>query len=129
MIRDEFKNADKKTINQKAKINKTNVNTREYLAKKMARTNELFAPVKFSTIFCLVCFSLLALLYLLCIIFGDNYKIEWHCIVVLSVEAALIIWAIVWFAVLVPSLKKKAAYYKSELERLSREYVMKNVRK
>ena len=129
MIRDEFKNADKKTIEQKAKVAKSVGNEREYYAKKMSKINSLFAPVKFSTIFCLVCFLLMSALYILTIAVSKEYKIDWVCITVLSITAALVIWTVVWFAVLVPHLKKRAAFCKSELERISREYVLKRAGK
>lgn len=125
MIRDEFKNVDKKTLDKKAKAAKSNVNEREYYAKKMSQINDLFAPVKFTTIFCLVCFLILAALYVVCMILDKNFKVEWRCVLVLTLASALTVWAIVWFAFLAPHLKKKAAFYKSELERLSREYVLK----
>lgn len=129
MIRDEFKNADKKTIEQKAKVAKSVGNEREYYAKKMSKINSLFAPVKFSTIFCLVCFLLMSALYILTIAVSKEYKIDWVCITVFSLTAALVIWTVVWFAVLVPHLKKRAAFCKSELERISREYVLKRAGK
>lgn len=125
MIRDEFKNVDKKTLDKKAKAAKSNVNEREYYAKKMSQINDLFTPVKFTTIFCLVCFLILAALYVACMIIDKDFKVQWHCVLVLTLASALTVWAIVWFAFLVPHLKRKAAFYKSELERLSREYVLK----
>ncbi len=125
MIRDEFKNVDRKTLDKKAKAAKSNVNEREYYAKKMSQINDLFTPVKFTTIFCLVCFLILAALYVACMILDKDFKVQWHCVLVLTLASALTVWAIVWFAFLVPHLKRKAAFYKSELERLSREYVLK----
>ena len=139
MIRDEFKNVDRKTLDKKAKAAKSNVNEREYYAKKMSQINDLFTPVKFTTIFCLVCFLILAALYVACMILDKDFKVQWHCVLVLTLASALTVWAIVWFAFagllvvwtvvwfafLCPHLKRKAAFYKSELERLSREYVLK----
>lgn len=124
MIRDEFKNADKKEIEKKAKVAKIKGSEREYYAKKMSRINELFAPVKFSTIFCLICFLLMSALYILTICVSKEYKIDWLCITVFSLAGVLTIWTVVWFAFLAPTLRKRAAFYKSELERLSREYVL-----
>lgn len=125
MIRDEFKNVDKKTLDKKEKAAKSNVNEREYYAKKMSQINDLFTPVKFTTIFCLVCFLFLATLYVVGMILDKDFKVQWHCVLVLTLASALTVWTIVWFAFLVPHLKRKAAFYKSELERLSREYVLK----
>ena len=125
MIRDEFKNVDKKTLDKKEKAAKSNVNEREYYAKKMSQINDLFTPVKFTTIFCLVCFLILAALYVVGMILDKDFKVQWHCVLVLTIASALAVWTIVWFAFLVPHLKRKAAFYKSELERLSREYVLK----
>lgn len=129
MIRDEFKNADKKTIQKKANKKMLEMGEREYYAKRMSKINELFGPVKFSTLFCLVCFLLLSALYILNILIVKGYKIEWHCYAVLAFTALLVLWTICWFAVLVPYLKKKVEFYKSELSRLSREYVLKHTGK
>ncbi len=126
MIRDEFKNADKKTINKKANKKIIEMGEREYYAKRMSKINDLFGPVKFSTIFCLVCFLLMAVVYILNILVVKDYKIEWHCYVVLGLTAALVVWTVVWFVFLVPYLKKRAEFYKSELSRISREYVLKH---
>ncbi len=125
MIRDEFKNADKKAIKQKADAGKISGNEREVYAKRMSKINDLFGPVKFSTIFCLVCFLLMSAFFILSMILVKDYKIEWFGIVVLVVAGLLVVWTVVWFAFLCPHLKKKAAFYKSELERISREYVLK----
>ena len=91
----------------------------------MSQINDLFTPVKFTTIFCLVCFLILAALYVVGMILDKDFKVQWHCVLVLTLASALTVWTIVWFAFLVPHLKRKAAFYKSELERLSREYVLK----
>lgn len=124
MIRDEFKNADKKEIAKKVKVAKINGSEREYCAKKMSRINELFGPIKFTTIFCLVCFLIMSALYILTICVSSEFKINWLCITVFAITGALTIWTVVWFAFLAPGLRKRAAFYKSELERLSREYVL-----
>lgn len=129
MIRDEFKNVDKKTIKSKVKETKIKGNEREYYAKKMTTINELFRPVKVSTILTLVCFALPSIMYLLCVLFVSDYKVEWHCIAVLAFEGAMIVWTVVWFAFLAPYLRRRVAFYKVELERISREYVLKRMGK
>lgn len=129
MIRDEFKNVDKKAIRKKVKENKILGNEREYYAKKMTKINELFTPVKACTLITLISFSLPTAMYLLCLIFVPDYAVEWHCVAVLAFEAAMIVWTVVWFVFLAPYLKKRAAFYKKELERISREYVLKRVGK
>lgn len=129
MIRDEFKNADKKTIKSKVKETKISGNEREYYAKKMTTINDLFRPVKVSTLVTLICFALPSIMYLLCVLFVADYKVEWHCIAVLAFEAVMIVWTVVWFAFLAPHLRRRAAFYKAELERISREYVLKRMGK
>ena len=126
MIRDEFKNADKKVIDKKANKKIKEMGERTYYARKLSFYNDIIKPVRFSTIFSLVSFSLLSALFLYAIIVTKPQTIEPWSIVLFVVTGLTIIWSVVWFAFLVPMIKRKIAYYKSEMMRLNREYVMKN---
>ena len=61
MIRDEFKNADKKAIDKKANKKIQEIGERAFYAKKLSLYNDLLKPVKNSTIFCLICFTITGL--------------------------------------------------------------------
>ena len=126
MIRDEFKNADKKVIDKKANKKIKEMGERAYYAKKLSFYNEILKPVRFSTIFSLISFCLLSALFLYAIIVTKPETIEPWSIVLFIVTGLTIVWSVVWFAFLVPMIKRKIAYYKSEMMRLNREYVMKN---
>ena len=126
MIRDEFKNADKKAIDKKANKKIQEIGERAFYAKKLSLYNDLLKPVKNSTIFCLICFSIPCILYILNFVLTK--KVDTMGIVIFCLTGAMIIWTIVWFAWLSPTLHKKAEFYKSEITRLNREYVMKRVR-
>ncbi len=130
MIRDEFKNDTKEQTKQKLKKEKQKkVESRDYYAKKIAKINDLFAPVKFSTIFCLVCFLLGGGIYILTLIVAPESSIGWFgwaCIVLMGL---LIIWTIVWFAILVPHLKNKLAEYKQTLADYNAQYIQRYTRR
>lgn len=127
MIRDEFKNADKKTINKKANKKMIAMGERAYYTKMMGKYSEISKPINFSTIFSLICFGLLALIYILPALMGaKDYTIPVMGWVVSGVAIATVIWALVWFIYLKPHLAKKLEFCKKELERLNREYVLKH---
>lgn len=133
MIRDEFKDADKKVIAKKTNKKMLQMGERAYYAKKLSTINELLKPVKTTTIFCTVCFVLLAVLYIVPFFLPEGdagpYKLQWGGITILVVTALLIVWTVVWFAFYAPYLRKKAVFYKEEMLRMNREYVMKNTRR
>lgn len=129
MIRDEFKNVDKKVINKKANKKLQEMGERAYYAKKLSFLNEVIKPTKFSTLFTTIPFLFFSALYLLSIILAPEKKVETPAIVVFCITGALVIWSVVWFAYLAPTIRKKIAFYKEELNRLNREYVSKYVRK
>ena len=130
MIRDEFKNVDKKVIDKKANKKIKEIGERAYYARKLSFYNDIIKPARFSTLFSLISFSLLSALFIFGLLVpGSEMKIEAWTIVLFVVTGLLIIWTIVWFAILVPMIKRKSAYYKSEMMRLNREYVMKNTRR
>ncbi len=126
MIRDEFKNADKNIINKKANKKIKEMGERAYYAKKLSFYNDILKPVRFSTIFSLVSFGLLSALFLYAIIATKPEKIETWSIILFVITGLTIIWSVVWFAFLVPMIKRKIVFYKSEMMRLNREYVLKN---
>lgn len=123
MIRDEFKNADKKVIDKKANKKMQQMGERAFYAKKLSLYNDLIKPVKTSTIFCSVCFAIPTVLYLLELIITK--KLSTNALIMFIITACMIAWCVVWFAFLAPRIRKKIAFYKSELARLNREYVMK----
>ena len=126
MIRDEFKNVDKKIIEKKANKKLVQMGERAYYTTQIAKYAEIFRPVRFSTIFTMICFSLMAIIYLLPLIVGStDYSVPTLGWVVVGVSTALIIWAIVWFCILAPSLKRKVAFWKDELTRINNEYLNK----
>ncbi|MBR3864822.1 MAG: hypothetical protein IKJ19_06915 [Clostridia bacterium] len=129
MIRDEFKNADKKVIDKKANKKIKEMGERAYYAKKLSFYNDILKPVRFSTIFSLVSFCLLSALFLYSIIVTKPEKIEAWSIVLFVITGLTIIWSVVWFAILTPMIKRKTIFYKNEMMRLNREYVMKNLKR
>ena len=129
MIRDEFKNADKKTINKKANKKMISMGERAYYTKMMGKYGEISKPINFSTIFTLVSFLIIAIIYLLPVFLGaKDYTIPPLGWVVIVVAGLLVIWALVWFIYLKSYLAGRIEFYKSELERLNREYVLKHRR-
>ena len=129
MIRDEFKNADKKTIKQKANKKIISMGERAYYTKMMGKYGEISKPVNFSTLFTLISFAIIAIIYLLPVFLGaKDYTIPPLGWVVIVVAGLLAIWALVWFIYLKNHLAKRIEFYKSELERLNREYVLKHHR-
>ena len=126
MIRDEFKNADKKTIEKKANKKLVQMGERAYYTTRIAKYADIFKPIRFSTIFTMVCFVVMAVIYLLPVMIGStDYTVPTLGWVVVGVSGALIIWAIVWFCFLAPSLRRKVAFWKDELSRLNNEYLNK----
>lgn len=123
MIRDEFKNADKKVIAKKANKKIQELGERQYYAKQMTKINDLFSPVKFSTLFCLIAFCIMAAIVVF--VWVTTKTMTWQCWMILGITAALAIWTVVWFVFLIPMLKSKVDFYKSELTRISNEYVKK----
>ena len=127
MIRDEFKNADKSVINKKANKKMQEMGERAYYAKKLSLYNEILKPIKGSSIFCSVCFFIVAALYILDVIVQK--KASTPAIIIFCVSGALLIWDIIWFAYLAPKIRGKVELYKSELARLNREYINKTVKR
>ena len=126
MIRDEFKNIDKKVINEKANKKRQQMGDRAYFAKKLSLYNEIIKPISFSTIFCTACFALVGVTFFLSAILTKKFDAQ---VIIFSIIALLfIIWCFVWFLVVKKRIKKKAQYYKDELARQSREYVLKHKR-
>lgn len=123
MIRDEFKNADKKVIDKKANKKLQEMGERAYYAKKLSLYSEMLKPAKFSTLFCTVLFSIAAILYIVASIVTK--EVTTTAIVIFCIEGALIIWCFVWFLFLAPFIRKKTEFYKSEMIRLNTEYVLK----
>lgn len=123
MIRDEFKNDTKQQTEQKIKNKKQSVQDRAYYAKKISKLNDLFGPVKFSTICCLVCFLLAGAAYLLTLIFVPETDIGVMGRVVIIGAGAFVVWAVAWFAFIVTHLKRKIAEYKQKLTEISAAYV------
>lgn len=123
MIRDEFKNDTKKQTEQKIKSKKESVKDREFYAKKISRINDLFGPVKFSTICCLVCFLIAGAIYVLTLIFVPETDIGVVGWLIISAAAASIIWSVVWFAFLAPHLRQKVTEYKQRLAEISAAYI------
>ncbi len=126
MIRDEFKNVDKKTIEKKANKKLMQMGERAYYTSRVSKYAEIFKPVRFSTIFSLISFAIIAFIYILPILVGStDYIVPTLGWVMVGVTGALIIWTIVWFAFLAPSLKRKVEFWKEELSRINSEYVSK----
>jgi uncharacterized protein YqhQ len=123
MIRDEFKNADKKVINEKANKKRQQMGDRAYFAKKLSLYNEILKPISFSTIFCTVCFFLMGALFFAEAVITKEFDARAIIFTVLAV--LFIIWCCVWFLVVSKKIKQKAQYYKDEMARQSREYVLK----
>ena len=126
MIRDEFKNADKKVINEKANKKRQQMGDRAYFAKKLSLYSEILKPIRFSTIFCTVCFVLIGATSFLNAILTK--KFDTPAIIFSIIALLFIIWCFVWFLVVSKKIKQKAQYYKDELARQSREYVLKHKR-
>ena len=126
MIRDEFKNVDTKVIAKKTNKKMQAIGERAYYAKKLSLINESLKPAKVSTIICTVCFILMAALCIAPCFILDDYKMTIGGIVTSVLAGIFIIWSIVWFAFLAPYLRKRAVYYKEEISRMNREYVLKN---
>lgn len=126
MIRDEFKNADKKVINEKANKKRQQMGDRAYFAKKLSLYNDILKPIRFSTIFCTVCFVLIGALYFANAMLTKKFD---TATIIFSIIAVLfIIWCFIWFLVVSKKIKQKAEYYKEELARQSREYVLRHKR-
>lgn len=124
MIRDEFKNDNLKQTEKKIKQKKIAASgEREYIAKRISKLNDILGPMKFSTIFCTVCFSILGVIYLAMLIFVPGAKIGWTGWLCISIFGVLVVWTVVWFAFLVPYIRKRIDYYRGELARLNAEYV------
>lgn len=124
MIRDEFKNDSLKQTEKKIKQKKIEKGgEREYIAKRISKLNDMLAPIRFSTIFCTACFSILGIIYLAALIFVPDANIGWAGWLCISVFGVLLIWTVVWFAFLAPYIRKRIAYYRGELARLNAEYV------
>lgn len=124
MIRDEFKNDSLKQTEKKIKQKKIEKGgEREYIAKRISKLNDMLAPIRFSTIFCTVCFSILGIIYLATLIFVPDVNIGWAGWLCISVFGVLLIWTVVWFAFLAPYIRKRIAYYRGELARFNAEYV------
>ncbi len=126
MIRDEFKNADKEVIKKKSNPKIKQMGERAFYAKKLSLYSEIIKPINTATIFTLVSFSLVAIIYIWAAILEK--KTNTRMIVFTSIEGVMVIWSLVWFTFLKRFFRNKAEYYKSELHRLNREYVMKKVR-
>lgn len=123
MIRDEFKNDTKQQTEQKIKSKKEAVKDRAFYAKKISKLNELFAPIKFSTICCLVCFLLAGASYVLTLIFAPETSVGVLGWIVIGIACALIVWSIAWFAFIAPHLRRKIVEYKQRLAEISAAYV------
>lgn len=124
MIRDEFKNADKEQLKKKSNEKMQKMGERAYYAKKLSFYSEIVKPVNVATIFCTVCFLIMAGLHILNAVLSNDWSAK--AIIITAVGGIMLIWCIVWFAFLKHLCVKKAVYYKEELGRLSREYVMKS---
>ncbi len=123
MIRDEFKNDTKKQTEQKIKNKKEASHDRAFYAKKISTYSELFGPVKFSTITCLVCFILAGGMYVLTRIISPETEKSVLGIICVVLAALLIVWAIAWFAIIAPMLRKKVVEYKQKLAEFNASYV------
>lgn len=123
MIRDEFKNDTKQQTEQKIKNKKQAVQDRAYYAKKISKINDLFGPVKFSTLCCLVCFLVAGAVYLFTLILAPETDIGVMGRVIICTAGALVVWTVAWFAFIVPHLKRKIAEYKQKLAEISAAYV------
>ena len=121
MIRDEFKNADKEVLKKKSNVKMQEMGERAYYAKKLSLYNELIRPVSISTIFCTVCFAIMAILYIVAAVLEK--KVSTAMIIISSIEGLLLIWCFVWFVFLKSFVKNKSEYYKEQLTRLNKEYV------
>ena len=127
MIRDEFKNLDKKEIQKKSNKKLMQMGERAYYSTRVQKYGEIFKPVKASTIFTLVSFGIMAILFLLPVILGSpDYTIPTLGMVVIVVEVLIIIWAVVWFAFLAPHLRRKLKFWKQELAQMNKNYVMRH---
>ncbi len=124
MIRDEFKNVDKKVINQKANKKRQQMGERAYYAKKLSVYNEMIKPIRFSTIFCTICFVLIGAIYFANALLIKEFDAKAIIFTVLAV--LFIIWFFLWFFVVSKKIKAKIEYFKSELANQSREYVLKH---
>ncbi len=123
MIRDEFKNDTKKQTEQKIKSKKVETRDRAFYAKKISTLGNLFTPVKFSTICCLISFILAGGLYVLTYVLVPETDIGvfgWICV---GLAVAAIIWTVVWFAFLAPALRRKIVEYKKKLAEFNAAYV------
>lgn len=126
MIRDEFKNADKKTIAKKANKKLTEMGERAYYTTKIAKYADIFKPTRISTLFAVISFTLIALVYALPLMVGEaDYSIPTFGWIVIALAGIFIVWAIVWFAFLAPMLRKKVDFWKEEIEKLNKDYVSK----
>lgn len=124
MIRDEFKNDTKQQTEQKIKQEKQKkTESRDFYAKKIAKINDSFAPIKFSTIFCLICFLLGGGVYILALVVSPETSIGWFGWVCIVAMGLLIIWTIVWFAFLAPYLRRKVADYRQKLADYNAQYM------
>ena len=121
MIRDEFKNADKEVLKKKSNVKMQEMGERAYYAKKLSLYNELIRPVSISTVFCTVCFAIMAILYIVAAVLEK--KVSTAMIIISSIEGLLLIWCFVWFVFLKSFVKNKSEYYKEQLTRLNKEYV------
>ena len=123
MIRDEFKNVDKKTINQKANKKRQQMGERAYFAKKLSVYNEMLKPIRFSTIFCTVCFVLIGAIYFANAMLTKKFDVT--TIVFIALAVLFIAWCFIWFLVVSKRIRAKIDYFKSELANQSKEYVLK----
>ncbi len=124
MIRDEFKNLDKKVIDKKANKKMQEMGERAYYAKKLSLYSELLKPIKVSTIFCIICFAIPAILYIVSGIITK--EVNTAAIVIFALEGALILWGFAWFIFIAPNLRAKIAYYKDQISKMNRDYVLRN---
>ncbi len=124
MIRDEFKNVDKKVINQKANKKRQQMGERAYYAKKLSVYNEMLKPIKFSTVFCTICFVLIGAIYFANALLTKQFDATTIIFTVLAV--LFIVWFFLWFFVVSKKIRAKIEYFKSELANQSREYVLKH---
>ena len=124
MIRDEFKNVDKKVINQKANKKRQQMGERAYYAKKLSVYNEMLKPIRFSTIFCTICFVLIGAVYFANALLTK--KFDATTIVFMVIAVLFIVWFFLWFFVVSKKIRAKIEYFKGELANQSKEYVLKH---
>lgn len=126
MIRDEFKGEKKVTTKEARK--KAVMGERNFYASQAVKLKELVKAVSFTNKFSIItfglCYACILAVFLLSLHTDTPYSTV-KFIIWTSLFGAFVIWFILWFAIIKKRTIEKADRYTKELERLSRESLIK----